>query len=249
MELSYSDVSVAIISRGRAGTIRTHRLVPEAVVCVPESEVAEYEEACPGMAVLPYPDRVSGVGPVKNWVLDHVEGTALVILDDDLYELVMVDSSNYYRYADPKVSRAVILNTAQMALDAGVGAFGWSQRSDVRIFRAFEPFRLNGFITGAMGVLDRNIRWDDSLLARCDLDWTLQHLLQNRIVWVDQRWNWKQYRNTNTGGNAVNRSTAQTERDIQVTRERWGRFVTVKRRAIGITTYPAVPRRGKLQLD
>ena len=91
------------------------------------------------------------------------------------------------------------------ARGAGARLFGWHQRSDPRLLQRNDPFGVNHWVGGAVGVVrdeDGGVpKWDELLKCKCDIDATLQELLDNRLVWNEARFCFVQERDKNLGGN------------------------------------------------
>ncbi len=76
-------MKIVIPSKGRADVIgdKALRLFPDATLCVGESETAAYGRLSDRLLV--HPDTVAGIGPLRQWVLDHVDDPCVVMVDDD----------------------------------------------------------------------------------------------------------------------------------------------------------------------
>ena len=59
------------------------KLFPDALVCVAESEEAQYKAL--DCELLLHPDSVAGIGPIRQWVLDNVPDETVVMADDDVH--------------------------------------------------------------------------------------------------------------------------------------------------------------------
>ena len=81
----------------------------------------------------------------------------------------------------------MLSNSAYNARGASARLFGWHQRSDPRLLQRNDPFGVNHWVGGAVGVVrDANggvPKWDELLRCKCDIDATLQELMDNRLVW------------------------------------------------------------------
>ncbi|WP_151088777.1 GREB1-related protein [Hymenobacter baengnokdamensis] len=75
-------VEVGIPSHKRAGRIATLGLLPSAIVCIAESQAAEYRAAHPGAQLVTHPDSVVGLQAKRNWMYQHFGN--LLMVDDDL---------------------------------------------------------------------------------------------------------------------------------------------------------------------
>ena len=103
----------------------THRLLQNFLVCVPESQAADYETVAPGHVVT-HPDSVRGLTPKLNWMFDHLaDDEGIVFLDDDLEYICRCftdpTEAAARKVTDPATIEAVIAQTLSIA--AGVGAF------------------------------------------------------------------------------------------------------------------------------
>lgn len=221
---------VAIPSRGRANSISKNTLsvFPDALVCVAESEADAYRAVSDN--VITHPDDVSGMGPLRQWMLDNLEGDLFMVDDDVDGMFSMMGAAGWRRITDPRVALAHVENTALCAREAGAHVFGCNQGRDARVFRPTKPISLTGWVGGAIGVIgrDRDLRYEPSLLLRADIDYCLQSLRKHRIIWQDARFSFSQIRFTGSGGNAINRSGDQHAREIAYLQRKWGAHLQVK---------------------
>ncbi len=224
-----TDFGLVCLSRNRHDTIRqqSYRYFPEATVCVAESERDAYHAALPAAKILTHPDAVTGLGPVRQWVLDHVESRWVVTIPDDIVGCYGLTWTYASRWTDTKAIIALLRNTAECAEDAGAKLFGFNQAWDVRKYSPFQPFNLNGWVDGPMGVGTRELRYDTSLVLHPDVDFALQHLLKYRLVWQDNRFAFSHDRWKQAGGNAGSRSKANHEREFAYLERKWGAHYTV----------------------
>lgn len=219
---------VLILSRGRSGSIArdTCSVLPEDVeVLVPESEVGQYAREIPN-PLLTVPDEVEGLGMLRNWVLDNIPEESVVMVDDDITSLYQLDLKKSRNVKDRDEALQVLVNAWVMAKDAGAGVFGFSQ-TDIRKYKGTDPFSLCSWVGGVIGVIGRRLRFRDDPF-KVDIDFCLQNLLVNRIVWVDNRYFWWQHRDNNFGGNAEFRTESAYERSIETLKDKWGDLIKVK---------------------
>ena len=162
----------------------SHRLFPSATLLVPESEVEAYAPIPLEKATVP--DALMGISTLRNWVLKRFTEDAIVMLDDDISACVCMVSLRC-RKLSVEESLAMITNSAFCARGAGARLFGWHQRSDPRLLQRNDPFGINHWVGGAVGVV-RDAhggapKWDELLKCKCDIDASLQELMDNRLVW------------------------------------------------------------------
>jgi hypothetical protein len=127
-----------------------------------------------------------GISSLRNWVLRHFREDAIVMLDDDISACVCMVSLRC-RKLSVEETLAMLTNSAFSARGASARLFVWHQRSDPRLLQRNDPFGVNHWLGGAVGVVrdaDGGVPvWDELLKCKCDIEATLQDLLDNRLVW------------------------------------------------------------------
>jgi len=200
----------------------SHKIFPTATLLVPQSEAADYQRF--GLELHTIPDEVTGISAVRNWVLGAFHEDAVVMLDDDLSACVCMVSLRCRRLS-PEESLAMITNTAWCARGAGARLFGWHQRSDPRLLQRNDPFGVHHWVGGAVGVVRDATggvpKWDELLKCKCDIDATLQELMDNRLVWNEARFCFVQERDKNLGGNSLFRSGERIEAEKRHLKRKW----------------------------
>lgn len=220
-------MEIIIPSKGRPDVIgdKALRLFPDATLCVGDDEQADYAKVSDRLLV--HPANVVGIGPLRQWVLDHVDDPVVVMVDDDVTHVYSQVGFHKRRIEDADTARAIVERLAIMAVDAGVRVFGFQQAARPFTYANFHPFSLNTWVGGLIGIVGRELRFDQSLLLRADIDFCLQSLLHDRIVLVDGRFSFIHTRFAGGGGNAANRSAARHEREIAYLRRKWGQWLAV----------------------
>jgi hypothetical protein len=64
-------------------------------------------------------------------------------------------------------------------------------------------------------------KWDELLKCKCDIDATLQELLDNRLVWNEARFCFVQERDKNLGGNSLFRSEERIATEKRYLKRKW----------------------------
>lgn len=228
---------MVIPSKGRQQIIgrAALRLFPDATVTVAESEMAAYaalagrggRRLIPEERLIPHPDEVSGIAPIRQWVLDHFDDECIVMVDDDVYELVFLVHYVPRKMSEPDVVEQVVANAASVAYGVGAPVFGFNQAWDVRKFRPFEPFSLNSWVGGVIGIIGRDLAYDTSLRLRADIDFCLQALLHKRVTFVENRFSFLHRRFGLAGGNAGSRSSRRNEEELEYLQRKWGKHLSV----------------------
>jgi hypothetical protein len=221
-ELRPLSLRLVILSRSRSRSITSHKLFPTATLLVPESEAEHYRHT--GLEIETIPDAMAGISAVRNWVLKHFTEDAIVMLDDDISACVCMVSLRCRKLSIAE-TLAMLENSAWCARGAGARLFGWHQRSDPRLLQRNDPFGVNHWVGGAVGVVrDENggvPKWDELLKCKCDIDATLQELMDNRLVWNEARFCFVQERDKNLGGNSLYRNEERIATEKRYLKRKW----------------------------
>ncbi len=142
---------------------------------------------------------MSGVSAVRNWTVQRFPEEAIVMLDDDITACVCMVSLRR-RKLSPDETLAMLENSAYCARGARARLFGWHQRSDPRLLQRNDPFGINHWVGGAVGVIGKEPKWDE--LLKCNIDASLTQLMVNRLVRNEARFCFVQERDKNLGGNS-----------------------------------------------
>lgn len=223
---------------GRSDTIITHRIVPKAVVCVPESEAGEYRaklQSFKGIGVEAHPDSVVGLYPKRNWIIDNLaDRDGVVQLDDDIdcVRLCYVDPGEKPNVTrDPEHVRAIIFQTWRVAREMGVFLFGWASGGASNVFYLpMSPFSLTGYINGcASGLINGSgLRFDERLKLKGDFDLCCQNLHRHRMCFRDERFQFNQKGTFKSrGGLAAHRTSASEQQSVELLQRKWGKLIRV----------------------
>lgn len=213
------------MSRGRSDSISTVDIVPEWVeVLVPDNEVALYRKTIKN-PLLVIPHEIEGLGAVRNWVLDNFKEETVIMLDDDFACPYALTEEVSRRIEDPEEVVQILINTAVMAKDLGVHCFRFSQ-TDIRKYNGCEPFSLCTWVGGVIGVIGRKYRFRQDKF-KVDIDFCLQNLLVDRIIFQDNRYKFTQKRDNNKGGNSAFRTEESFNQSIKSLQDKWGDCLNV----------------------
>jgi hypothetical protein len=205
----------------------THRLIPAALVCVPQSQRREYKKAV-GDRILTHPDSVKGLPAKLNWILRHFKDDDVVMFDDDLDRVVRCFGlkGEEQSIKSPERVHAIIESTLWLARDLGVYFFGWdSSNTGVIFYDGFTPFQLSGYITGcAKGFLrGHGLVYDERLRTKDDFDMSAQNAYKHRMCLKNMRYTFMQLGTfANAGGQAAFRTPDVEKRDVEMLRRKWG---------------------------
>lgn len=227
--LKKHDIRILILSRSRFTSIKknTLKLFPDWVeVVVPMSQREDYESEIDN-PLITTPDNIIGLGMLRNWVLDNFKEKTIIMVDDDILSLYSLTGQNARRIEDSEEVIQILINTAVMANDLGISCFGFSQK-DIRMYHGTSPFLLNGWVGCVIGVIGRKYRFREDKF-KVDIDFCLQNLLVDRIVWTDDRYMFAQERDNNTGGNSEFRTQENLETSMESLVAKWSPYVVVNK--------------------
>ena len=207
----------------------THRLLPSAVVCVPESQRAEYLCRVQARQVLTHPDSVKGLTPKLNWILDRFSHEdAIVFVDDDIVSVqrCFTERGEESTIRDPATVEAIIRATHILARDVGAYYFGWeASNGALRYYTGLKPIMLTGYINGcAMGFRKgHGLRFDERIVAKNDFDIAAMNAHKHRLALKNCRYTFCQKETfKGRGGQAAYRTSATEKRDVELLRRKWG---------------------------
>lgn len=212
---------------------------------VPDDEVEEYSRIYPN-PILSIPSEVKGLGPVRNWVLDNFKEETVIMVDDDVKVIYCLTSDYSRRIKDKGELVQILINTAVMAKDLGVHVFGYSQ-TDIRKYNGTNPFALYGWVGCVIGVIGRKYRFRDDYF-KVDIDYCLQNLLADRILFIDNRYYFNQNRDNNVGGNSAYRTKEKFDESVKSLKDKWGDYLKVSSHKNQIRISLDVKRRQSVEI-
>lgn len=219
-------------SRKRTANVaRLLKLLPDATICVAESERAEYLAVVPKGQLVTHPD-IRGLIHIRNWMADHFQEDCLVQVDDDLRQVYLLTDVKTRRTKDPAVIAQIIENSVRICEDLDIGVFCWNRTTNRAMIEPTEdPIRLVQALSCSFGIRGsaRHRRWDPEIVCRADFNFTLQTLLDDRILYCDNRFLFDHGRIfSGLGGNVGLVSDEDFRRSTMILKERWGQYASFK---------------------
>jgi hypothetical protein len=223
------ETAIVIPSHKRHDRVLTKKIVADAKICVPDSQLDSYKEHNPECEIVPHPDHVIGLPAKRDWIYRHFGN--VFMLDDDITKLQRVYSKDSYAINDPEVVRDIILQTAEAAKQSGAFLFGFSKNPNPSAYRSQEPIRLSGYITGcATGLLaGSNLYYDTRI--KCNEDYWISCLNAHfhRIIYQDTRFVFEQKATfTSRGGLAEFRNIEAEKADFELLQKTFGDCIQLK---------------------
>jgi hypothetical protein len=193
-------VIVAIPSKGRPTGVKSQKLITSAVVFVPEYEVRDYESA--GVRnVVGVPAEIRGITRTRNWILDNVEDSRVVFVDDDLKVQGWVEFYAHtmkHRKLTEEVWLAEWEKLFDVAEEMGFRIWGTSTDGAPRSVYPWKPFIWHTYVTAScMGILndERRTRFDESFPVKEDYELCLRCIKEDGgvvgaryLYWVNSHW-------------------------------------------------------------
>lgn len=227
------SLSIVIPSYKRAERVLSKKLVTNPIICVAESESAQYKEMNPECEIVSHPDSVRGLPAKRNWMVQHFG--ELFMLDDDVIEF----QPQYYdletsaaNITNPEVVRRTIEKLYTVAKLLGVHLFGFSKNQRPLFYDPAKPYVMNDRVTGcSYGVIkSKYTTWPKDLVLKEDF-WISGYVKYwERLVLIDQRFAFKQKDTfVNPGGLAEYRNTDREREAMLYIRRSFGECVTIKK--------------------
>jgi hypothetical protein len=137
-----------IVSHKRHDTIITHKIIPNCVVCIPESQLEDYKLHNPDLNYVTHPDEVKGSSPKRQWIYEKF-GDCFMI-DDDIMSMTTVyqGGGQKTRVLKPEEIEGLIEDLYHMAKETGVFLFGFNRSANPVSYTGGQPIKTRGFITG-----------------------------------------------------------------------------------------------------
>lgn len=190
---------IAIPSRGRPGRVKSHEIIQQAHLYVPENEVEAYERAG-GRNVVAVPNEIRGITRTRNWILDHADDPWVVFLDDDVRlqgwcELRAHDSRK--RLVRPDQWVAEFVRLFEITEQIGYRIWGVSTDGATRSVYPYRPFIWHTYVTAScMGIRnDTGVRFDESFPVKEDYELCLRCIKEDGgivgaryLYWVNDHW-------------------------------------------------------------
>lgn len=199
------------------------RLVPSAQVCVAESEAEDYAQFAKALRL--HPDSVTGIGPVRRWILDNYRNECVVTFDDDITHVLCLVGRRARKITDPEAIYQIIQNASVIARQIGVSLFSFAITGNILNFSPDDPFGLTHAHGPCLGFVGRKILPDMRLYHSTDADLTVEALFKDRIVWQDTRFMFQHSFMSNRGGNRHMITQETWASDMKLLKRKWGKYI------------------------
>ena len=233
-----NNFRVVIHSRKRAFNMRHMlNLFPDATIYIHEEELKDYEACVPSKQIETHTEH--GLTNVRYEALEHFKEEAIIFCDDDLQNICSHVGERQRHIIEPKLIKQIFNNSINICNDLDIKLFGYNRNGHPKWFKPFDPFSVTSPCAGCFGVIGRDYNFDKDMFTRQDIDLTMQVLLKDRIVFVDNRF----YFNFGTvwkgeGGCQGLRTQEQEEQTKKLMYKKWGKLInldTKKKQSTGFS--------------
>lgn len=225
------SLRIVIPSRKRPQNVkRVLGLLPNATVCVAKSEADDYRCVVPKKQLLLH-DDLAGLVRIRNWLNETIQEDCLVQIDDDL-RLVAALIGKRRKIRDPSTIQQIIENAHRITADLDIGCFCWSRTQNTVLLRPeYRPVRFVQPVSSSFGLRGaaRKRKFRPEFEGRADFDFTMQTLLDDRILYCDTRFHFDHGRIfSGLGGNVGLIGSEQFANAGALLTKKWGRFISRK---------------------
>lgn len=221
------DVAVVVLSRNRANLLakRTDLILDGYKLFYSGEGYEDYPYHCDERFEVPR--GLHGLSLVRNYVLDLLPHKTVLFFDDDITKVYWV-SGTVSIPLDREAIALAIIDMVVHAHDQGSIAFGMSP-IDIRKASPLNPFRLRTVIGTVLGVVGREVRFDERNVLKTDYDFCLESMKKARTVHMDMRYFAAASKDAEAGGNNEFRTQERRLREIENLIEWWGDDVIIPR--------------------
>jgi hypothetical protein len=186
---------------------------------VRESEAQDYS----GYDLLVFPDdEINSLSKVRQKIIDTSKAKLILQCDDDITKVAYQSKENYIEMTKDEFAIEII-KMFSILDDLRLGFWSVKPTLDTRQYNA--PYTFKGVPGGIVGFNKEYIKskYDERLFSRCDADFLLQETLKNRIAFIASYIGIEQKRDTNKGGNNVNKTENKLELADEIMKQKWGK--------------------------
>ena len=195
---------VAIPSKGRAGNVKTLKVLPSAFLFIPESEATNYRDIYPDAEIVLVPETVRGITNTRNWVLENTDERYVVFVDDDVvgvgYWAIGIETKNKVSMSQAELLQDW-MRLFHVTDDLGYHLWGAETTGDSRAVHTRRPFVWHSYVTAScMGIVNDGIRFNPEYPVKEDYELSLRCIKEDGGIVGARLLFWKNEHWTGTGG-------------------------------------------------
>jgi len=222
-------IDVVVPSMSRAERVLTKDAVANIILCVPESQLADYQLYNPGVKIETHPDSIKGIALKRQWIIEHHMNVFMI--DDDITHIgnVYSEKGEKSKY-DKDEAYDIIQYVGNCAKLAGAYLFGLSTQPNPLTYLEMSPIKLTGNLHGDIGVLEGSKLYFHAKSGCADDYWiSAYNAYLYRYMWQDTRFHaYGKDTFSNTGGCANVRTTESEKENTLFLRKMFGEAITLK---------------------
>jgi hypothetical protein len=224
MRLFDEDFDIYIPTYGRAGYMITHKVLPNAIIVCPESQLKEYEKYYPGLKFKPCPDSVEGnMAKKRNWIKDNADKDWFIMVDDDIKYFQYIEHGKQIKM-DHEHIMEFFHNGFLMCEELGTVLWGINLQTDPKFYREYSPISFLAVVLGPFtGHIKNDLRYAENLPTKEDYDYSIQVLHKYHKVLRFNKFAYMAGHINNGGGGSlsIRRMKLEEEQNILL-QKKWG---------------------------
>ena len=225
---------IAIPSKGRPTGVKSQKILPSAVIYVPENEFVNYQKA--GVSnLVGVPVSVRGITATRNWILDNTDEKWVVMVDDDVKAQGWVKLESF-KARGIKMSEeewiTECIRLFEVTEQMKYRIWGVATQHATRSVYPWKPILFRSYVTASfMGIInDGRTRFDERFKVKEDYELNLRCIREDGGVIAARYIHWTNSHWTDAGGCAAYRTQLMELRCIKMLMEMYpGMIRRVKR--------------------
>lgn len=242
MDSKKEEIKIPIVvpSMGRAHLLYTHNVFhhDRVHICVPDSEVSDYQNAHPTLKIIGHPNEIFGLTAKRQWIYDQFPN--VVMIDDDIKRVVHMEHGlgDKAHYLNPDEATDLVDRIARECKEFGAYLFGLGSSADIRNYVSPFPFRTTGWVNGGFTGLLEGSKLAYNSAIHCAEDFWISGLnaYHHRKCWVDTRYALVDIKGGGTmkleGGMSYVRTLEREKNDNKILRQFFGDAIGKHRKSI-----------------
>jgi len=190
----------AVPSKGRAGKVKTLKILPYAVLYVPENEARTYESVYGKDSVRAVPQSILGITATRNWILNNAGDDDVVMVDDDVKTagyLRLDETQGKYIKLTGDIWRKEAEKLFTITRTLGYRLWGVATQGALRSVYPYKPFLWRSYVTASFcGICNESgVRFDESFRVKEDYELNLRCILEDGgivaaryLFWQNSHW-------------------------------------------------------------
>lgn len=210
----------------RAYDTTTYKILPYVTYVVRKSEKDLYKKNGIPKIIAVEDELIDSFEDVHNWLIEakQIKEDVICVIDDDVTGFMYRIGYHVTKIDDPYLVKEEIERILQQMVDLEIGYGGLSQTASPYNYNSEISFNS---LTGSVRFMNRKV-----IKARfvemdyfADLDFVMQELQQNRIIFRPNYLCTTQGLETNRGGNNDNRATRDRAKTYnEIIKPKWGKY-------------------------